>query len=59
MKYIKYYLSPVTILTAMICVLQGAHAPTLFFIGFSLFVILGDFYLTMIQLSMNTATRFF
>lgn len=45
MKYIKYYLSPVTILTAMICVLQGTHAPTLFFIGFSLFVILGDFLL--------------
>ena len=45
MKYIKYYLSPITIALATIGITQGTHAPTLFFLGFSLFIILGDFIL--------------
>ena len=42
MKYIKYYISPLTIITAIYTCSIGAYYSTLFFIGFSLFIILGD-----------------
>ncbi len=42
MKYLKYYISPLTIITAIYTCSMGAYYSTLFFIGFSLFIILGD-----------------
>tara|TARA_Y100000814_G_scaffold288754_1_gene260683 strand:- start:916 stop:2073 length:1158 start_codon:yes stop_codon:yes gene_type:complete len=42
MKYLKYYISPFTIITAIYTCSIGAYYSTLFFIGFSLFIILGD-----------------
>ena len=42
MKYLKYYISPFTIITAIYTCSRGAYYSTLFFIGFSLFIILGD-----------------
>ena len=42
MKYLKYYISPLTIITAIYTCSIGAYYSTLFFIGFSLFIILGD-----------------
>lgn len=45
LKYLKYYLSTLLLLlTIYVCAL-GSHAPTVFFIGFSLFIILGDIFL--------------
>ena len=42
MKYLKYYISPITIIVAIYTCSLGAYYSTLFFIGFSLFIILGD-----------------
>ena len=42
MKYLQYYISPLTIITAIYTCSIGAYYSTLFFIGFSLFIILGD-----------------
>ena len=42
MKYLKYYISPLTIIVAIYTCSIGAYYSTLFFIGFSLFIILGD-----------------
>ena len=44
-KYLQYFASPLTLFLAIYLCFQGAHYPTLFFIGFSLFVILGDIFL--------------
>ena len=46
MKYLKYYISTITLLSAMYFCTQGPYYPTVFFIGFSLFIILGDFFLS-------------
>lgn len=42
MKYLKYYISPATIIVAVYVSSLGTFYPTVFFIGFSLFIILGD-----------------
>ncbi len=42
MKYLKYYISPATIIIAVYVSSLGTFYPTVFFIGFSLFIILGD-----------------
>ena len=44
MKYLKYYISPITIILAIYTCSAGAYHSTLFFIGFSLFIILGDIF---------------
>ena len=44
MKYLKYYISPITIVLAIYTCSSGAYYSTLFFIGFSLFIILGDIF---------------
>ena len=44
MKYLKYYISPITIILAIYTCSSGAYYSTLFFIGFSLFIILGDIF---------------
>ena len=44
MKYFKYYISPITIILAIYACSLGSYYPTLFFIGFSLFIILGDIF---------------
>ena len=44
MKYLKYYISPITIILAIYTCSSGAYHSTLFFIGFSLFIILGDIF---------------
>ncbi len=45
MKYLKYYISPITIILAIYTCSAGAYHSTLFFIGFSLFIILGDIFI--------------
>ena len=42
MKYLKYYISTLTLITAIHACFLGEYYPTLFFVGFSLFIILGD-----------------
>ena len=44
-KYLQYFVSPLTLLLAIWLCLKGTHHPTFFFIGFSLLVILGDIFL--------------
>ena len=44
MKYLKYYISPFTILVALFVMIQGKYFPTYFLLGFSLFIILGDYF---------------
>ena len=45
MKYLKYYLSTLLLfLTIYICAI-GSHTPTVFFIGISFIIIMGDIYL--------------
>ena len=46
MKYLKYYISTFTLLSAIYICAQGSFYPTIFFIGFSLFIILGDFFIS-------------
>ena len=46
MKYLKYYISTFTLLSAIYICAQGSYYPTIFFIGFSLFIILGDFFIS-------------
>ena len=46
MKYFKYYISTITLLSAIYICTMGSFYPTIFFIGFSLFIILGDFFIT-------------
>ena len=43
MKYLKYFISPATIVFALFAISKGAYYPTAFLIGFSFFIILGDF----------------
>ena len=45
MKYLKYYISTLTLIIAIYVCFVGEFYPTMFFIGFSLFIILGDFIL--------------
>jgi len=42
MKYLKYYISTFTLALAIYVCQMGGSWPSLFFIGFSLFIILGD-----------------
>ena len=42
MRYIKYYISTFTLILAIKVCFLGEYYPTIFFIGFSLFIILGD-----------------
>lgn len=42
LKYLQYYISPITLLFGFFFINQGSLFPTFFFIGFSLFIILGD-----------------
>ena len=42
MKYLKYYISTLTLIIAIHACFLGEYYPTLFFVGFSLFIILGD-----------------
>lgn len=42
-KYLKYYISTLTLILAIYLITQGSYYPTFFFIGFSLFIILGDY----------------
>jgi hypothetical protein len=45
MKYLKYYISTVTIISAIYSCTLGAYSPTIFFIGFSFFIIIGDMFI--------------
>jgi len=42
MKYLKYYISTLTLVVAIYVCPLGTNFPTIFFIGFSMFIILGD-----------------
>ena len=42
MKYLKYYISTITLIVAFLICFLGESYPTIFFISFSLFIILGD-----------------
>ena len=42
MNYIKYYISTLTLLIAIRTCFLGEYYPTIFFVGFSLFIIIGD-----------------
>ena len=42
MQYLKYYISPLTLVLALYTCMLGPLYPTAFFIGISLFIILGD-----------------
>jgi len=42
MKYLKYYISTLTLILAIHICFLGEYYPTIFFMGFSLFIILGD-----------------
>ena len=44
-KYLKYTISPITMLIAIYCISLGAFGPTVFLICYSLFMILGDLFL--------------
>ena len=43
-KYLKYFVSPATIIITIIVCSLDSYAPTIFFVGFSSFIILGDIY---------------
>ena len=45
MKYLKYYISTITLFSAMYFCTGGSYYPTIYFIGFSLFIILGDIFI--------------
>ena len=45
MKYLKYYISTITLFSAMYFCTKGPYYPTIYFICFSLFIILGDIFL--------------
>ena len=45
MKYLKYYISTITLFSAMYFCTRGSYYPTIYFIGFSLFIILGDIFI--------------
>ena len=42
MKYLKYYIATITLILAFFLIFLGEYYPTIFFIGFSLFIIIGD-----------------
>ena len=42
-KYLKYYITTVTLFLAIFVCSLGSYQPTIFLIGFSLFIIIGDF----------------
>ena len=43
LKYLKHFLPPFTAIIYMIIISMGEHSPTLFLIGFSLFITIGDY----------------
>lgn len=43
LKYLKHFLPPFTAIMFMIIISMGEHSPTLFLIGFSLLMIIGDY----------------
>ena len=45
MKYLKYYISTLTLILAICLVFSGRYYPTVFFLGFSIFIIIGDYFL--------------
>ena len=45
MKYLKYYISTITLFSAMYFCTRGSYYPTIYFICFSLFIILGDIFI--------------
>ena len=59
MKYAKYYISTVTLLTAIYICPKGEYYPTAFFIGFSLFIILGDIFIKEDNRERDYANTFF
>ena len=46
MKYLKYFISTITLISAIYLCSLGAYYPTIYFIGFSSFIIFGDFILS-------------
>ena len=42
MKYLRYYISTVTLIAGFLLCLTGSNGPTLLFAGFSLLIIFGD-----------------
>ena len=46
MKYLKYYISILTLVVAIYVCTLGTNFPTIFFICFSMFIILGDILLS-------------
>ena len=59
MKYAKYYISTVTLLAAIYICPKGEYYPTAFFIGFSLFIILGDIFIKEDNKERDYANTFF
>ena len=45
MKYLKYYISTLTLILAICLVFLGPYYPTAFFLIFSIFIIVGDYFL--------------
>ena len=45
MKYLKYYISTLTLILAICLVFLGPYYPTVFFLIFSIFIIVGDYFL--------------
>ena len=45
MKYLKYFISTITLISAIYYCSLGAYYPTVYFIGFSSFIIFGDLFL--------------
>ncbi len=46
MKYLKYYISTLTLLLGILTCFRGEYYPSIFFLCFSLFIILGDMVLS-------------
>ena len=44
-KYLKYFVSSLLLILALLLCFNGKHYPTFFFLGFSLFIIMGDIFL--------------
>ena len=59
MKYLKYYISTITLFSAIYFCTRGSYYPTIFFIGFSLFIIFGDFFITKDNKERNFNNIFF
>ena len=59
MKYLKYYISTITLIVAIYVCTLGTHFPTAFFIGFSIFIILGDILVTQDDQELQYRQAFF